>query len=144
MLHSQAAEYKKFTDVFWPYSNSASSPSEQNNLFWQIAFQWNVKLCGPIVGRSLSSASHLESQVRSQISTCRICGGQNGFGRGFAPSTAVFCRQFHSTKAASQCYSQQKDKQWKLGKPSDTATLLRISEKHWTAMHCPCCKNEDG
>jgi len=32
--------------------------SEQNDLFSQIAFQWNVKPCGPIVGRSLSSASY--------------------------------------------------------------------------------------
>jgi hypothetical protein len=40
-----------------------------------------------------------EATVRSRVSLCGICGGQNGTGTGSSPSTSVFPCQFHSTGA---------------------------------------------
>jgi hypothetical protein len=40
-----------------------------------------------------------EARVRSRVSPCGICGGQNGIGTGSSPNTSVFSCQFHSTGA---------------------------------------------
>jgi hypothetical protein len=40
-----------------------------------------------------------ETQVRSRVSLCGICGGQGGTETDFRPSTSVFPCQFHSTGA---------------------------------------------
>jgi hypothetical protein len=40
-----------------------------------------------------------ETRIRSQVSLCGICVGQNGTGTGSSPSTSVFPCQFHSTGA---------------------------------------------
>ena len=33
----------------------------------------------------------MEARVRSKVSLCGICGGQNGIVRRFSPSASVFC-----------------------------------------------------
>ena len=43
-----------------------------------------------------------ETRVRSRVSSCGICGGQNDTGTSFSPSTSVFPCQFQSTGAALQ------------------------------------------
>jgi hypothetical protein len=43
-----------------------------------------------------------EARVRSRVSPCGICGGPNGNGTDFSPSTSVFPCQFHSTGAPLQ------------------------------------------
>ena len=40
-----------------------------------------------------------EVRVRSPVSPCGVCGGQNVTGTGFPPNTSVFPPQFHSTGA---------------------------------------------
>jgi hypothetical protein len=41
----------------------------------------------------------METRVRSCLSRCGICGGQNGTGTGFSPGTSVSFCQFHFTGA---------------------------------------------
>jgi hypothetical protein len=38
-----------------------------------------------------------EARVLVRVSTCGICGGQNGAGKDFFPSSSVFPCQYHST-----------------------------------------------
>ena len=66
LLHSQAAECKKCTDFSGCTPALPLSHSEQNNRFSQTAFQWNVKPCGPIVGRALA-----QRVVQSDSGPCR-------------------------------------------------------------------------
>jgi hypothetical protein len=40
-----------------------------------------------------------EVQIRSQVSSCEICGGQRGTVTGFSPRTSVSPSQYHSTNA---------------------------------------------
>jgi hypothetical protein len=53
LSRSQAAEYKKFR-LSGRIPALPLSHSEKNNLFSQIAFRWDVKPCGPTVGRALA------------------------------------------------------------------------------------------
>jgi hypothetical protein len=48
-----------------------------------------------VSGRSLTA----EARVQFRVSPCGICGGPNGTGAGFSPSTSTFLCQFYSTGA---------------------------------------------
>jgi hypothetical protein len=53
-------------------------------------------------GRAMAQAvSHrlftAEAWVRAWVNPCWICGGQNGTGTGFSPSSSIFPCQYHST-----------------------------------------------
>ena len=67
-----------------------------------------------------------EARVRSQVSTCYICGGQSGTGTGLSPSTWVFLCHYHSTNVpySSTCCSWQKVKQVKAGNLPTSNALL--------------------
>jgi hypothetical protein len=55
---------------------------------------------GPAIAQGVSRRPPTaEARVRSRLSPCGICSGQNGTGTGFSPSTSVFPYQFHSAGA---------------------------------------------
>ena len=66
------------------------------------------------VSRQLLTA---EVRIRTQVSSCEICGGQSGRVTGFSLSTSVSPCPYHSTFALysspSTCCSYQKDKRAK-------------------------------
>jgi hypothetical protein len=76
----------------------------------------------------------VDARVRSQVSPCEICSGQNGTGTGLSPSTSVFLCLYDSTNApysssSTRC-SYQKGKRAMPGNRSKSNVHLEIWE-HW-------------
>ena len=75
-----------------------------------------------------------EARFRSQVSPCKICGGQNGSVTGFSPSISVLPCQCHSTDAPisslSTRFSYQRDKG---AKPWNVPKISAASEigQYW-------------
>jgi len=67
---------------------------------------WNNRLISdrPRTSTSLSNVT-VEARVRSQASSCGICGGQCGtWGTFFSEGTSLFICQYHSTRAMYSCF----------------------------------------
>jgi hypothetical protein len=75
----------------------------------------------------------VEARVRSQFSSCEICGGQSGTETGFSPSTSIFPCQYHSKSvpysSSSTCYCFQKNKRAKPGNKQCSFGNRRVEQK---------------
>jgi hypothetical protein len=65
-----------------------------NNIvpFWGCVGQFGRAVARAVSHRPLTA----EARVRIRVSSCGICGGQNGTGTGFSPSFSVFLCQYYS------------------------------------------------
>jgi hypothetical protein len=70
----------------------------RNDMDWAVQgkIQREGRATDQVVSRRPLAA---EAWVRSRVNPCGICGGQNGTGTGFSPSSLVLPCQYHSTVA---------------------------------------------